>query len=213
MAIGSVEGLLVSLFFVVPGGLGSALRRAVFGSQAPTAFAELLNSLANALVALLLTETLLMVVGSGREGIGDYLIDPLSRAESFPSGLEWGTYAFYLSAAILLPTLGAWLRRLPLSLWILRAVSPHAGGLDYVMHEARPQELRREEVWVTVNTHEDEAFLGQVAWRSTAPDPLEIVLSRVRDLNDPEETDQQEDWMVWLPAESIRAIWVHVPER
>lgn len=211
MTIGSVEGLIVALLFVVPGGLGTALRRSTFGAQTPSAFAELLHSLAGALVALFAIEFLFTVFDPRVKGLGDYLLVPLSEPEGFPQNLSWGTYAAFFGAALLLPLAGAWLRRLPPGRILFRAVSPHANGLDYVMHEARPHGMRREEVWVTVNTTEDEVLLGQLAWRSTAPDPLELVLSRVRDLSDPTEDEQQEDWVVWLPGDSVRAIWVNTP--
>lgn len=212
MPIGSVEGLLGTLLFVVPGGLGIALRRAIFAAQAPSGFTEALHALASALVALLATESLFAVVDPSRNGIGDYLLVPLSEPASFPEHLSWGAYAAFLAAALLLPAIGAWLRRLPPARNLFRAVSPHADGLDYVVHEARPKGTRREEVWVTVNTVEDEVLLGQLAWRSTAPDPLELVLSRVRDVSDPTEDEQQEEWVVWLPGDAIRAVWVNIPE-
>lgn len=211
MPIGSVEGLLITLFVVVPGGLGAALRRSVFASQAPTAFTELLHALAGSLVALAFTEALFMIVDPSPDGFGDSLLGPASRAEVFPGGIDWKPYFAYVGLALLLPTTGAWVRRLPRARWLFRAASPHADGLDYVMHEARPTEHRREEVWATVNTVTGEALLGQIAWRSTAPDPLELVLSRVRDMNDPQESEQQEDWVVWIPEESIQAVWVHIP--
>lgn len=145
MPIGSVKGLLVTLLFVVPGGLGAALRRSLFAAHTPTAFTELLHSLAGSLVALLATETAFMVIDRDDLGLGDYLLTPLSQPEAFPSELRWSAYVAFFCASLALPTFGAWLRRLPPARWVFRAVSPHANGLDYIMHEARPRELRREE--------------------------------------------------------------------
>lgn len=212
MPIGSVEGLLGTLLFVVPGGLGIALRRAIFAAHTPSAFTEALHALAGALVALLATESLFTLFDGSTRGVGDYLLVPLSKPNTFPEHLSWGAYTAFLAAALILPATGAWLRRLPPARWLFRAVSPHADGLDYVLHESRPKGTRREEVWVTVNTTEDEVLLGQLAWRSTAPDPLELVLSRVRDVSDPTEDEQQEEWVVWLPGDSIRAVWINIPE-
>lgn len=211
MNIGSFEGLVLGILFVVPGGLGIALRRSVFPAQAPSAFAELLHSLAAVLVALLFTECLFVLLDKSSEGVGDYLLSPLLKTETFSKTVDWSAYVFFGLSALLLPVAGAWLRRRPPLRWILGGISPHADGLDYIIHEARPRDLRDEEIWATVNTSGDEALLGQLAWRSTAPDPLEIVLTRVRDLNDPNETEQESDWFVWLNRDSIRAVWINVP--
>ena len=211
MPIASVKGLIVTLLLVVPGGLGAALRRSAFATQSPTAFTELLHSLAGALIALVAVESTFMVIGGSDAGFGDYLLKPLASPQAFPDDLHWPAYAAFFTSALMLPTVGAWARRRGPFRRVFRAVSPHASGLDYILHEARPRLKRGEEVWATINTIEGEALLGQVAWRSTAPDPLEVVLARVRDLNDPDEAEQQEEWMAWVPGESIRAIWIHVP--
>lgn len=212
MPIGSIEGLLLTLLFVVPGGLGYALRKSIYSAQPPSAFLEAVNSLAAALVALLGVEVVLMVVHRSAKGVGDYLLSPIARLDEFdPSALSWRAYAAFCAAAVFLPTIGAWSRRTDAARWMLRAVSPHADGLDYIVHEARPKTARKQEMWATVTTTSGESLLGQVAWRATAPDPLEVVLSRARDLNDPSETEQEEDWMVWLPRDSIEQIWIHVP--
>ena len=106
MPIGSVEGLLGTLLFVVPGGLGIALRRAIFASQAPSGFTEALHALASALVALLATESIFTVADPSSKGIGDYLLVPLSEPTSFPEQLSWGAYAAFLAAALMLPAIG-----------------------------------------------------------------------------------------------------------
>lgn len=212
MNIGSVEGLVLGLLLVVPGGLGIALRRSIYAAQAPSAFSELLHSLAAALVALLFTESLFVVIGGGPQGIGDYILEPILGTQAFSETVSWSAYAIFGMSAIILPTVGAWTRRTPLGRGLLGSISPHADGLDYIIHDARPKELRHEEIWATVNTTADEALLGQLAWRSTAPDPLEVVLTHVRDLNDPTESGQEPEWFVWLRSDAIRAIWINVPE-
>lgn len=211
MPAGSFNDLLVTLLFVVPGGLGIALRKSIFATQAPSPFTEFLHSLAASLVALLTTEVAFGLAAGGRKGVGDFLLVPLARPTDFPAELDWAAYVTFILCALGAPAFGAWLRRTGPARRVFRTLSPHADGLDYLVHEARPQGTRARELWAIVNTEADEAFLGQIAWRSTAPDPLEVVLSTVRDMNDPEETEHGDDWLVWLPRESIRAIWVHVP--
>jgi hypothetical protein len=211
VAIGSVEGFLVALLFVVPGGLGVSLRKNLFSAQIPSAFNELLHALAAALVALLATELAFMLVGSGSEGFGDFLVRPLTGPTPVPINMNWDAYIVFTGFALGLPSALAWFRRQKPIRALLGTLSPHADGLDYLLREALPKESRKEGIWVTVNTDAEEAFLGQLMWRSTAPDPTEMVLSRVRDLNDSTEVTQQEDWSVWIPRDSIRAVWVHIP--
>jgi hypothetical protein len=210
--IGSVEGLVIGLLFIVPGGLGIALRRSIYAAHTPSAFSELLHALGAALASLLLTEGVFVVVDKSSEGVGDYILEPLIKTNRFPDEVDWLAYFLFALAALVLPTAGAWARRTRPARRILGNISPHADGLDYIIHEARPRDLRDQEIWTTVNTTGDEALLGQLAWRSTAPDPLELVLTRVRDLNDPSEEDQEPGWFVWLRGDSIRAVWIHVPE-
>ena len=212
MNIGSLEGLALALLLVVPGGLGIALRRSIFSAQPPTPFTELLQALAASLVALLFTETIFMVVDGSTDGMGNYALRPLLQTGSFADSIDWLAYTVFGVAALVLPSVAAWARRSAFGHAILGRVSPHADGLDFIIHDALRGHSRSEEVWVTVSTMGDEALMGQLAWRSTAPDPLELVITRVRDLNDPTEEGQQPGWFVHLRGDAIRAIWVHVPE-
>ncbi|MGH2703284.1 MAG: DUF6338 family protein [Actinomycetota bacterium] len=180
MTIGSVEGLLVTLLMIVPGGLGSTLRRSFYPMQAPSAFAELMYALAAALLALLTVE--FIFTAFSREPFGNQLLVPLVTQDE--SELDWnlGAYAPFFLIALGYPTLGAWLRRLPRVQALFGVISPHADGLDLILREALPSRARAG-IWITVNTEDDEALLGQLMWRSTAPDPVQLVLGRVRDLN------------------------------
>lgn len=153
------------------------------------------------------------MIGDGSsEGIGTYLLCPLLQARSFPDSIGWLAYAVFGVAALALPTAAAWTRRSPFGRAILGRISSHADGFDFIIHDALRGYSKSEEVWVRVNTMGGEALLGQLAWRSTAPDPLELVMTRVRDLNDPTEEGQQPGWFVHLRGDAIRAIWIHVPE-
>jgi hypothetical protein len=127
--------------------------------------------------------------------------------------LEWGPFFTFSLLALVIPVLGGWARRWSWVSGLFGTLSPHSDGLSYIIHEARPRGSRREGIWVTAKIETGEVHLGQLLWRSTPPDPLQIVLARVRDLTDPEERDHEEDWVMWLPGSSIKEMWIHIPSQ
>lgn len=208
MPLSSVEGLLVSLLFVVPGGLGLRVRRHLYSQPAASPFWEALSALGASLIALLTLEVAAGVIGATTRvhaEVGDSLVEPL-LFDLAEDTLPWTAYFLYFGLAIILPTLGGWVVRTQWFGW-LRAPSAH--GLDYLVEDVRPKEERAIGPWVTVTTISNERFLGWLMWRSTPPDPLELVLGDVTDLNDPDDTTDP-TWALWLPDRSISAAWVNV---
>lgn len=208
MPLTSVEGLLISLLFLVPGGLGLRVRRHVYSQPAATAFWEALSALAASLLALLALE-----IGGGLVGlltrfdlvVGNQLVEPLLFGINKTS-IPWEAYFAYFGLALVLPLLGSWAVRTRLLHW-LRAPSAH--GLEYLVDDVRPKEERKVGPWVTVTTTNNDTFFGWLMWKSTPPDPFEVVLGDVTELSDP---DSQGDpnWALWLPADSISSAWVNV---
>jgi hypothetical protein len=171
-------------------------------SPSPSAFSDTLYALGASLIAVLVVEAYISI---GRP-FGTAIINPVSSGSI--NKIHWLAYPFFFSLALFLPLAGSWLRH---SKRVIATFGPApTDAFDYVMREALPTSAREQGVWVTVQTENDESLLGQLLWRTTAPDPLELVLARVRDVNDSTEEEQDADWVVWIPRESIKAVWVNI---
>lgn len=216
MPTGSVEGLILSLLFVVPGGFGVDLRRSIVPASAPSPFRELLHALGTSGAAIIVMELMFGLAGAFGQnvGMGDAIVGPVLAAKEAPvSTFPWGNYLGYLVLALSLPLLAAGIRRSKPLKQIFRGVSLHSTGLDELFAEiwpGLPASGGTPAPWVVVETSDGRLVQGQMLWRSTAPHPVELILGDTCDVTDPSDEKQGERWL-WIPTSSIGGIRVQPP--
>jgi Family of unknown function (DUF6338) len=229
MSFGSIEGLLISLLLIVPGGLGIELRTYLWSGRSLTPFEELLRAVSFSISALALCELGGALISLCRDDIyefGDFLLNEITRIPggqlaSDPSWF-WSKFGILAGVAIALPTLFRWLRGRPLILKLkpVKHLSLHSKGFEALfeesIHEARGWEASwafgpGEYPWLTVEMTDGRSFRGQMMWRSTAPDPPELVLINVSDVTDDDDVFDIPG-LVLLGAPFISRLWIMKPE-
>ncbi|HEV2757397.1 MAG TPA: DUF6338 family protein [Actinomycetota bacterium] len=228
MSLGSVEGLLFALLFVVPGSTGLLVRGYVWPTRRSTGSEELVRAVAHSTGALLLLEVVTGVGGllpSTEWRLGTFLINDLLGGD-LPAQVDhdislWYRLLLFAVTAVALPSVMQWVRSRPALLRLVRAdhISLYNGGFDAMFRETIIEAARwdprwrltpGESPWVLVDTDDGRRYRGQVMWRSTAPSAPELILIDVGEIT-------YGDAVVDLPAmlliggESIRRLWVMRP--
>lgn len=217
MPIASVEGLALTLLLLVPGGLGVELRRWIFPAKEPSPFAELLHALAASGTALIVLEAGAAIYGwvtAWPGGMGDALLRPLADAGGIPaSGDVWAAYVSgFLPSALALPSIAGAARRAGWARRVFGRIALYEFGPDQLFREIwRPPEPRLAP-WVVVQTSDGRSIRGQLIWRTTAPNPLEVLLMEVVDVTHPDRPASGEGAVLWIPRENIRRIWLLATE-
>lgn len=217
MPISSLEGLIVTLLLLVPGGLGVEFRRWVYPARPPTPFTELLHALGASAVALIVLEAAAGIVGWGSAwtgGMGDALVRPLAESSGIPTdGATWVAYmAGFLPAALLLPVLGGRLRRVGWVRGLFGNIAFYDSGPDQLLGELWDPPEPGLSPWVVVETADGRSIQGQVVWQTTAPHPFELLLVDVYDITDIERPISGRGGILWIPRESIRRMWLVTTE-
>lgn len=105
MDFGSVEGVVITLLLLVPGGLGDVLMRSITGLGAPTSnFRQLLSAVAWSISGLGAVETVNSFISQGE--FGGFLLEPITRISSGAQEAELAVrYLVYVSVVVVLPPL------------------------------------------------------------------------------------------------------------
>lgn len=212
MPIASVEGLIFTLVFLVPGGFGVEFRRWIYPSKEPSPFAELLHALGTSGAALIVLEAGAGIYGTVTGwpgGVADALLRPLVEAQGIPSSDVWAAYMFgFLPLALFLPALGDRVRR---TRWARRAfggIALYEGGPDHLFEEVSEAPQDELAPWIVVQTTDGRSIQGQLVWRTTAPDPLELLLVDIDDVTHPDDPKSGGRSVLWIPRDNIRRLWL-----
>jgi hypothetical protein len=229
MSLGSVEGLVVTLLFVLPGAVGIGLRNYLWAGKPLSSFEEILLPLAYSTAALILLEIVTGALGlapSLKWHLGSYLTNDLLNSEftnSFRTDLSlWYRFLGFGTCAVALPSFLTWLRRRKflLKLKPARQISLYSDGFEALFEETRFEASKwdprwtfgpDESPWLMVDTNDGRRYRGQMMWRSTAPDPAELILIEVTDITDP----QDPAWipgMLLLGGDTMHRLWVMRPD-
>lgn len=224
MSLASVEGLVVALLFVVPGVIGIGLRNHLWGKEA-SSFDQVLLSLAYSTSALLLLEIATGAVGLVPQfdwRLGSFLTNDLLSPDfvaAFRSDLAlWFRFLSYAVCAAVLPSTLRWLRMQ--GDLRTRGLSMHSDGFEALLEETRFEASlwdprwsgdEYESPWLMIDTDDARRFMGQVMWRSTAPDPVEFILIDVWDVTRPE-APAQIPGLLLQRGESVKRLWVIRPD-
>lgn len=229
MSLASVEGLIVALLFIVPGALGIGLRNYLWAGKQLTSFDQLLLSLAYSTGALLLLEIATGLVGLLPKvdwRLGSYLTSALVDPEfvdNFATDLSlWYRFLLFAAVAIGVPS---GLRLLRTSKFVLRWKPARHLSVNSVGFEALFEETRfeasgwderwrwhpNESPWTYVDTTDGHRFMGQMVWRSTAPDPPELILFDVSDVTHPG-AEEQIPGLLLIGAEHTARLWIMRPD-
>jgi hypothetical protein len=215
MDLGSTEGLLLTLLFIVPGGLGMQFRRYIYPASQPSAFSELLHSVATSVSALVLLEFVTGVVGFIRTCdflMGGYLTNDLLQGKDHLIAEGSQVWVRYLGLAIVAVTLPPVLGRIRNTQPIRKlfgGIGRFDEGFDDLFEERWSGSKRDAAPWVVVETTDNRRLQGQVVWRSTAPNEPELTLSSVWDVTDSKNQVALGVGHLWVPAQTIRRVLLH----
>jgi hypothetical protein len=226
MSLASVEGVVITLVLVLPGALGIQLRSYLWSSRDGNTAEVLLSSVAFSLTTLLLLEfgaALVGLIPTLDIGFGSLLLQDILGDDKVvrPDSDLWLRYLVFATAAISLPSALRWIRMKP---WLLKMkrtahLSLESVGFEALFEESIKEAGRWDVDWkgygeeglhVMVDTEDDRRFQGEMMWRSTSPDPPELILINVRDITDAENILNL-DGLVLIRKDNMRRIWVLKP--
>lgn len=230
MSLASVEGVIIALLLVVPGGVGVSIRDYARSPASKSAFDDLLHALAWSAGTLLFLEILTGLCGLilpvnwqlGTFLIDDLLAEDVAQRLRTEQDLWYRLLTFAFVAAVLPPGLRQ-LRRIKWVGRIIRAedVSLYNDGFEALFQEtireaakwdSRWEIPKSESPWIVVDTDDDRTYRGQIMWRSTPPEPSQLILIDVSDVTDPDDIVEIEG-MLLLRGDVIRRLWVMRPDR
>lgn len=205
MSLASVEGVVVALLFIVPGATGVTLRGFLWPTRTSTAFEELVHAVACSTAALLLLEIVTGIAGLlpwNEWRLGTFLINAL-LADALPSQLQqdlalWYRLLLFAVVAVAFPSLIQSLRTRPRVLRLTRVehMSLYNDGFEALFQETSSEAAKWDErwrssgdesPWIMVDTEDGRRYRGQVMWRSTPPEPPELILINVSDVSYPDD--------------------------
>lgn len=226
MSLTTLEGVLIALVVVLPGAIGIELRSYLWSGRDGAVTERLISSIAFSIAALLILEFLTAFVGifPRRHVIfGDFILrelvaakDPIARS----SPGVWGRYLVLALVAAGLPSLLR-IRKSSLVLKLKRTehLSLESVGFEALFEESVKEASKWDDAWtrytdgglhVMVETEDDRRFQGEMMWRSTAPDPPELILISVKDVTD-SASPVSYDALVLFRERSIRRLWILKP--
>ena len=229
MSLASVEGLVIGLLFVVPGALGLGLKNYLWAGKQLSTFDQLLLSLVYSTGALLALEVATGLVGVAPKvswRLGSYLTNELldpNFVQSFRTDLSlWYRLLGLAAMAVALPPALRWLRTRPLVLkWKpARHLSTHSVGFEALFEETRFEAAKwndqwrwhpNESPWVYADTADGHRYMGQMVWRSSAPDPPELILFDVSDVTDPT-AEEQIPGLLLIGGDEMTRLWIMRPD-
>lgn len=228
MTLASVEGLVITLLFVVPGALGIGFRNYLWSGRPLSPLEQVLLPLTYSAATLLLLEVVTGVVGLAPAldwRLGSFLINEL-LTPSLPARLStenslWYRFFVFGFCAAVLPSLLRWARSWS---WVrklkpARHLSLYSDGFEALFEETRFEAQKWDERWRTgpnespwlmVDTSDGHRYRGQMMWRSTAPDPAELILIEVTDITDPD-TPADIPALLLLGADEMERLWIMRP--
>lgn len=227
MSLTSIEGILVALVFILPGAMGLQLRSYLWSGTSGGSTENLISAIAFSTGGLLFVEFATAVAGwvsSWSAHFGDFLLKDLvtsSNPIAAASPATWSRYLLFAIAVILLPSLLRWLRERP---WIIAVkktghLSLESVGFEALFEESVKEAAKWDTTWegyardglhVMVETDDDRRFQGEMMWRSTAPEPPEIILINVLDVTDSAAVFSM-DGLALFRAQTLRRIWILKP--
>lgn len=229
MTVTSVEGLFVFLFFVVPGAVGLGLRDYLWSGRDLSAFEQLLLSVTYSTGGLVVLETAFALWGllpGAETSFGDFglrhITDSGSTLGTLTNDGIWVRFLVFVGFSASLPSVLRYLRSTSPVLRLKRVqhLSLHSVGFEALFEESvseaarwdeRWKAVRCETPWLMVETTDDRRFQGQLMWRSSAPDPPEIILIDVSDVTIAEEV-QPISGLVLIRDGFIKRLWVLLPD-
>lgn len=218
---------MIALVLVLPGALGLQLRSYLWSSRDGTTAEELLSSVAFSLTTLLLLEfgaALAGLIPNVDAAFGSLILrDILGSTEVRSDSGLWTRYLLFAVATISLPSALRWMRMKP---WVLKMkrtshLSLESVGFEALFEESIKEAGRWDDGWkdydkeglhVMVETEDDRRFQGEMMWRSTSPDPPELVLINVKDVTDSEKVLFM-DGLVLIGKSNIRRVWILKPSK
>jgi hypothetical protein len=210
MPIGSVEGFLITLLFVVPGGLGVEFRRWFFPASTPSAFSELLHALGASSSALVIVEAgtgLIGLVTRTELSFGDALIRPVTEQQNVPTGWATWVYLLFLLLALVLPVMLGWLRRTDRVTSLFGDIAVSSKSIDHLFAEIWRPQSDGQAAWVIVETEDGRSLQGQVIFRTSVPEPPEVILEDVYDITDPKDV-RPGGGLLWIPTQNLKRLWL-----
>jgi hypothetical protein len=205
------------------------LRDYLWAGRQLTAFDQVLFALTYSVGALLLLELITGAIGVAPGvdwRLGSFLTNSLLSprfVDRFTADLSlWYRFLTFAGCAIALPSALRWLRTrsLVLKLKAFRHLSLHRDGFEALLEETRFEAGRwddrwaygpNESPWLMIDVDDGHRYMGQMMWRSTAPDPLELILIDVKDVTDPA-TPAEIPGLLLLSGEDITRVWVMRPD-
>jgi hypothetical protein len=227
--LASVEGLAITLLFVVPGALGLGVRNYLWASKQRSSFDQVLLAMTYSAGALFLLELGTGIIGLATQSDwmpGSFLtndllaVDFVARFRNHPS--SWYRFLGFATCATALPSALRWLRTRPVVLELkpVRHLSLFSDGFEALVEETRFEAADWDErwtfeaevsPWLVVDLEDGQRYMGHVMWRSTAPDPLELILIDVKDVTDPDALAEIPGLLL-VRGEDLTRVWVMRPD-